>query len=220
MQNSKTVTFVLPVYNGQADIAQCLDSLLKQENRGEIIVIDDASTDNTRRILAHYDGQIILFMNHERKGAAWCRNKGNSLALGDYVAVCDCDQYFPDRAKAICQFFATYKQYDVVYTANHLRVGREIVFNPAVEWDYNSKCPISHPTVAYRKSIAEKFKYHEKSIETDLYEFFLFDIHRAGHKFGWIGDSFMIKNEDSRKRDKTKADKLKAKMYGEYNVQL
>ncbi len=72
--------------------------------------------------------------------------------------------------------------------------------------------------MAYRKKVAEQVKYHEESLETDLYEFFLLDAHKKGFKFGGCQNSLMVKIEGDTTRDRTKARKLKAKKYKEYGI--
>jgi len=217
------ITFILPVYNAQATIALCLKSLICQKYRAEIIVIDDCSTDNTFRILQSFKDDIILFENEERKGAAWCRNFGNSKASEPVIAVCDADVYYKDRSKAIKEFFMRYKSMDVFYSALHTKEPRNIYDKSlcqAYEWDFKSKCPISHPTIAYRKKVTDKIKYKELSIETDLYEFFLLDAHKAGFKFGWTQNPLMLKFEGSSVRNKDKAWKLKRRLYKEYGITI
>lgn len=212
------VTFVLPVYNAQTNIAQCLERLLAQKHRAEIIVIDDGSTDNTARILNSFSGSVIVFNNEERKGAAYCRNLGNDRATGDIIAVCDTDIYDKERSEIITAFFKKYKDHDVFYSALNIKHGYHTYRMGAHEWDFKSKCPISHPTVAIRASVAKNFRYHEATRETDLYEFYLLDIHRAGHKFGYSQRETVLKMEDGRKRNKEMADSIKKDWYEKYEI--
>jgi glycosyltransferase involved in cell wall biosynthesis len=217
------ITFVLPVYNAQVTIAKCLESLISQKYRAEIIVIDDCSTDNTLRIAENYIKDIILIRNPERMGAAWCRNYGNKRASEQIIAVCDADIYYPDRGKTIKEFFQKFKDMDVFYSALHLKESRNM-YQPtlmdAYEWDFKSKSPISHPTVAYRKKVAMDCPYHEDSIDTDLYEFMLLDAHRKGYKFGWDQYPSMMKYEGNSIRDVSGAKKLKLEKYKEYGIEI
>jgi len=217
------ISFVLPVFNAQATIAACLNSLIAQEYRSEIIVIDDCSTDNTLRIVNQFKDDILLFQNEERKGAAWCRNFGNNKAAEEVIAVCDADVYYKDRSKAIKEFFMKYKSMDVFYSALHLKESRNI-YEPelmqANEWDFKSKCNLSHPTFAYRKKVALACPYHEDSIDTDLYEFMLLDAHRKGYKFGWVQNPLMLKYEGNSIRDVSGAKKLKKGKYKEYGIKI
>jgi cellulose synthase/poly-beta-1,6-N-acetylglucosamine synthase-like glycosyltransferase len=82
------VAVIVPVYNGVATIGDCLDSLLRLDYpaaRHEVIVVDNASTDATPRILADYGGQIRVCLE-ERRGAAAARNRGLRATGADVVA--------------------------------------------------------------------------------------------------------------------------------------
>jgi glycosyltransferase involved in cell wall biosynthesis len=67
----------------------------------EILVIDDASTDNTQEILKKYtdNPKIKIFKNEENFGISKSRNKGVSLATGEYIAMLDSDDYWIDNRK-------------------------------------------------------------------------------------------------------------------------
>ncbi len=95
------ISYVLPVYNAQNNIAQCIKSLLKQNIKPhEIIIFNDGSTDNTGRVISHImdsEFSFICFDQPETLGAAVRRNEGNEIATGDIIAVCDADFYMPDN---------------------------------------------------------------------------------------------------------------------------
>tara|TARA_R100000995_G_C3470380_1_gene118020 strand:+ start:112 stop:813 length:702 start_codon:yes stop_codon:yes gene_type:complete len=219
-----TISYVLPVHNQQLYIKKCLDSLIKQEVKGEIIVINDGSYDFTNVILDKYKNKIDkLITNKTRRGSAYSRNIGNEIASGSIIAVCDCDYYFPTRSKSILEFFNQFPEKDVYYSALYLREYNELQASKrmsALEWDYNSKCPISHPTVAYRSKVTKKHKYDESCIDTDLYEFFLLDLKRAGHEFGGDDTVRMTKLEGDKTRDRSKAKIIKEQKYKEYKINL
>lgn len=222
------ISYVLPVHNGQNTISQCIRSILKQTVKPhELIIINDASTDNTSRILDYYKSSkhegiiLVVITNEKRMGSARCRNIGNSLATGDVIKVCDVDIYNEKMGEAVEDFFEHNKDKSVFYTALECRSSKhpmDMWGMDAFEWDFNSKCPISHPTVSYRKCVSDEIKYHEDSTETDLYEFFLIDAHKAGYLFGGCQDPLMIKIEGDTIRNRKKAQKIKAKKYKKYGI--
>ena len=221
------LSYVLPVYNDQAFIVQAIESLLKQKTKGEIIVIDDASTDNTPRLLRYMTNKykkIQVIVNQKRKGAAWCRNVGNKAATGNIIVVCDTDINYKERGHAIRTFFKKNPDKDVfsssVAIMNAEYFDSEMYKQDAQEWDFESKCPISHPTIAYRKEYALKCPYHEKTLDSDLYEFCLLDMHKAGAKFGGCADVLVEKLDGYSKRDVKKAKKLKMDLYKEYGIEV
>ncbi len=71
------VTVVIVAYNNQATIRACIDSLLKFSPRSKVIVVDNCSKDNTRKILKNYGNKLQLIESAENMGFA----RGNNLAL-------------------------------------------------------------------------------------------------------------------------------------------
>lgn len=91
------VSVILPVYNMELYISECLDSLLNQSLKDiEIICINDGSTDNTLEILQNYQQKDhrIKIINQENKGAGYARNIGIKYAEGEYLSFLDSDDFF------------------------------------------------------------------------------------------------------------------------------
>lgn len=91
---NKTISVMIPVYNREAYIEECLLSILQQSYQDfEIILMDDGSTDRTREIcnrFAETDSRIHLFcLNHN--GVAVARNKALEIAKGEYLFFIDSD---------------------------------------------------------------------------------------------------------------------------------
>lgn len=94
------VSVIIPVYNAQAYLCDCLDSIVRQTLRDiEIICIDDGSTDNSLAILEQYAAQDSRFriLRQENQGAGAARNHGLQYARGIFLSILDCDDFFePD----------------------------------------------------------------------------------------------------------------------------
>ena len=91
------VSVVMPVYNAEEYLRQCLDSLVCQTLKEiEIICVDDGSTDQSPQILHEYatkDSRIQI-IRQENTGAGEARNKGLLAVKGEYVVFLDCDDFF------------------------------------------------------------------------------------------------------------------------------
>ena len=91
------VSVVVPVYNAQKYLQQCLDSIRGQSLKEiEIICLDDGSTDNSLEILranAECDDRIRVIHN-ENQGPAATRNQGMQMAQGKYLSFLDADDFF------------------------------------------------------------------------------------------------------------------------------
>lgn len=88
------VSIIVPTYNVERYVEECMDSLINQtyENT-EIIVLDDASTDATVYLLKQYGERIQLIENAENKGQGTRRNEGIKLAKGKYIYFVDSDDW-------------------------------------------------------------------------------------------------------------------------------
>lgn len=88
------VSIIIPLYNAEKYIAECLDSVINQSYRNiEVLVIDDESTDHSTAIVSHYaqrDNRIHLY-EIRHSGACVARNFGIKKATGDYYQFLDAD---------------------------------------------------------------------------------------------------------------------------------
>lgn len=89
------VSVIMPVYNGEKFIREAIDSILNQTYKHfELIVIDDGSSDNSTKIISHYDSldnRVVFLKNKINLGVSDTLNKGISYAKGKYIARMDCD---------------------------------------------------------------------------------------------------------------------------------
>lgn len=87
------ISVIIPVYNRSNTIAYCINSVLKQTYQNfEILIIDDASTDNTLNILKTInDNRIKIIKLELNRGAQYARNIGIKNAKGDWIAFLDSD---------------------------------------------------------------------------------------------------------------------------------
>lgn len=91
-----TLSFIVPVYNVGNFIADCLDSLVRQDisvGDYEIICIDDGSTDNSSEIIKSYQesNTNIILIRQENAGLSCARNRGLLAARGKYIWFVDSD---------------------------------------------------------------------------------------------------------------------------------
>ena len=93
------LSVIVPVFNAEAYLPRCLDSLLKQGMKAEeweVICVDDGSTDRSPRILAEYahlHPTVFRVVRQERRGPGIARNSGLDVAQGEYVTFADADDY-------------------------------------------------------------------------------------------------------------------------------
>lgn len=90
------VSVIVPVYNSEKYLNKCIDSILNQTLKEiELILVNDGSTDRSRKILEEYsemDDRVIV-LNIKNGGPARARNKGIKIAKGKYLSFVDSDDY-------------------------------------------------------------------------------------------------------------------------------
>lgn len=101
---SEIISIIIPCYNDAKFIEQAVDSALVQTyKKKEIIVVDDGSNIETKKVLKKLEPKINLLITQENKGPSAARNSGIINAKGTYIAVLDSDDsYNPEFcAKAV-----------------------------------------------------------------------------------------------------------------------
>lgn len=96
MDKKIKVSIVIPIYNAEKYLAECLESLIHQTLKEiEIICVNNGSTDNSQKILEEYaekDNRINI-LNNENNGPGAARNFGINAASGEYIGLCDSDDW-------------------------------------------------------------------------------------------------------------------------------
>lgn len=92
------ISVVIPAYNEEKNIANCLNALVSQTTKKpfEVIVVDNNSTDKTAQIIKGFHHQLHLMLIHEkRKGRGAARYAGFKIANGDIILSTDADTIVP-----------------------------------------------------------------------------------------------------------------------------
>lgn len=107
-QNSQIVlSIIVPVYNTAKQLRRCLDSIVPQlNNKVEVILVNDGSTDNSKDIICDYIDHYNQFRLYDKpnEGVSAARNIGLKVASGKYVTFLDSDDYVePDYMRKIIE---------------------------------------------------------------------------------------------------------------------
>tara|TARA_A100001011_G_scaffold267351_1_gene276398 strand:- start:1759 stop:2418 length:660 start_codon:yes stop_codon:yes gene_type:complete len=92
----KTISVIIPIFNQQRFVERCLRSIINQtlsKTIYDIIVIDDGSTDNTKKILENYKDKIKILSNKKNLGLPYSLNKGIKASQAQYIVRLDSDDY-------------------------------------------------------------------------------------------------------------------------------
>ena len=133
-----TVSIIIPAYNSEKFIKRCLDSVINQIYKNlEIIVIDDASKDNTKQIIKEYaekDNRIRPFYSSENKGVSFSRNIGLKASTGEYIMFVDSDdELTKDAVRRMIDIAVKYNSdyvdsYEIVKTYPITKIEKPIPF--------------------------------------------------------------------------------------------
>jgi glycosyltransferase involved in cell wall biosynthesis len=110
------ISAVIPCYNAEPFLAEAIESILRQTRPvDELIVVDDGSTDASRRVAARYPLTLIRMTGNAGHAAA--RNTGIDAARGDVIVWLDADDYFnPNHVETVCGLLERHPQADVAFT--------------------------------------------------------------------------------------------------------
>ena len=113
------ISVIIPVYNTEKYLKQCLDSVINQTLKDiEIICVDDCSTDNSLEILEEYankDNRIKIIEQEVNQGQGIAKNIGINCAQGDYIMFLDSDDWLELNACEIAYNQISQNNNDFVY---------------------------------------------------------------------------------------------------------
>ena len=119
--NQPKVSVIIPVYNTEKYLRECLDSVVNQTlKETEIICVDDGSTDESSEILKRFaekDHRVQVYRT-ENRGAGAARNEGLKHAKGEYCSFLDADDLFEREMLSRAWEKAEAEQLDLVVFAS------------------------------------------------------------------------------------------------------
>lgn len=155
------ISVIIPVYNIQQHLRECLDSVLGQSYPHlQVICVDDGSTDESPAILAQYaqkDNRVQV-IRQQNAGPGAARNTGLEAATGEYVIFLDSDDWFePDFLEKM------------VDTAQ--REGADVAICRAVEFDTNSGRELPSEWMMKKQYLPGKLAFAPQEMADHLFQF-------------------------------------------------
>ena len=111
------ISVIVPVYNQEKYLEECIESIINQTYKNlEIILVDDGSTDDSLKICKKYKkiDKRIKIVEKENGGLSTARNAGLAIATGDYIMFCDSDDYYLPKTCELMEKEITSKDADYV----------------------------------------------------------------------------------------------------------
>ena len=150
------VSVIIPVYNTEKYLRQCLDSVVNQTLKDiEIICVNDGSTDNSLEILLKYaekDSRIVV-VNQKNQGLSRTRNNALKIARGKYVSFLDSDDWLTGNALELLYEYSSRFDLDMVNfegrnydesNGRFFRLSAQIISYISEEKEYYTADDISH----------------------------------------------------------------------------
>lgn len=119
------LSIVVPIYNVEQYLEECLKSIYKLDIKKEIILVNDESPDNSNKIMEKYKKLYpmdTIIINQKNKGLSGARNSGLKVAKGKYIAFIDSDDFIDTKKyeeffnkgkhKKLDILIGTYQKYD------------------------------------------------------------------------------------------------------------
>lgn len=130
-----TVSVIIPTYNRATLLGRAIQSVLAQTYQDfELIIVDDASTDDTESLVKSFNSEKIRYIRHRKnKGVSAARNTGIRSAKGDYIALQDSDdEWMPEKLEKQMRAFATAPpEAGIVYTGFYMIVKNKKKYQPS-----------------------------------------------------------------------------------------
>ncbi|MCA0132854.1 glycosyltransferase family 2 protein [Winogradskyella alexanderae] len=111
---------IIPLYNKEDYISECLESALNQTFKDyEIIIVNDGSTDNSIKLVENFKSDKIRLFHQENQGASKARNNATNFSTGKYLAFLDADDIWKTNHLAcLYESISTFKDCGI-YTNNY-----------------------------------------------------------------------------------------------------
>lgn len=120
MQKNPIISVVIPCYNTGLFLSSAIDSVLSQSYQSfEIIIIDDGSTDNTKKVVDKYcsKDERLRYHYQTNKGRSAARNKGIELSEGEFIQFLDADDLIQEKKfEVLLREFQINNHPDVIYS--------------------------------------------------------------------------------------------------------
>lgn len=130
-------TVIIPVYNMELYLVECLESVVNQlQKEIEIIIVDDGSTDNSVSIIEEYEKRYdnIKVIRQSNSGLGAARNAGLKVANGEFVYFLDSDDFIDPDMLTVCYAFCKRNNLEVIMFDSN------VVIDEGVEGNFIPEC--------------------------------------------------------------------------------
>ena len=177
------VTVLLPVFNGERTIAEAINSILQQTyTHFELVIIDDASSDNSARIISSFEDNRILYVRNQMNlKLIQTLNLGIKKSSGKYIVRMDADDISElNRIETLVNFMENHPEVIVCGSAFETfgakkELIRHILFDEEIRVALAFYNPICHPSTIWRNELIKKhgIQFNPIAIHAEDYQFWI-----------------------------------------------
>lgn len=127
------ISIIIPVYNKEEYLNDCIKSVVYQDYHDiEIIIINDGSQDNSASIIKKWveKDTRIQYISQENKGVSFTRNRGISMAKGEYIYLLDADDFLEKNAISKLVYYAESTKADIIIGNFYEKNGEKVIKKP------------------------------------------------------------------------------------------
>lgn len=147
------VSIIVPVYNAEKYLRQCVESLLSQTYRNvEIILVDDGSPDECPQLCNAYASKDkrVRVTHKKSEGAALARKTGLEVTTGEYVLFVDCDDWLEPNTVSDCLSIALRDNADCVMFGYVREYPQKSISSPLFDFNFSYELPASEEKIHRR----------------------------------------------------------------------
>lgn len=220
--NKIIVSVIMPAYACQDTIGQAIESVLEQDVPLELIIVNDCSPDQLDTVIAPYleDERVVYVTNSSNQGVAASRNRGISLARGEYIAFLDSDDWWlpgklscqlkrlSETGTVLCSTGRALRSFEGNDMERYIPVREKITYRNLLT--HNS---IACSSVVVKKSVIEEFPMEHDECHED-YITWLSILKKYGSASG-INEPFLQyrMSKNSKSGNKLKSAKMTFQVY-------
>lgn len=217
MNECPLVSVLIPCYNHEAFLGDCLCSLLAQDYENmELLICDDCSPDDSFGVIQSFESRLqgrfprsVILRNESNFGVTKNINRMLEMARGEYVKILASDDAMtPNAIGAMVSYLQQHPEMDVV-VANGVKVsqtqhypdfsGDEKIYTAAPDFSPQgffarvARCnEISAPAAMVRRSVYTKYGNYDEQVKVEDYEFWLRILKDGNCRFGFLDEDLLF----------------------------
>lgn len=206
------ISVITTLFNYRNYIGECIESFLRQrETDSEMIIVDDASSDDPWPIIKPYSGSRVKYIHlSSNQGYSYAKNVGIKDSLAEVLVMLDADDMLTDNSLEI-RYRKLMEGYDLVHgPATDLIKGKKHPSTLWKKWLKNQNTPVAYKgihaqTVMLRKEMHRKVGLYDSSLRSKSDREMWARILNRGFRVGWVDEPVCLYRMHDKQMHKSKA---------------